>query len=101
MNPRAVSAMRILTGGGYYLVERYNNIVLEYRKKGIIRLRMTDLVTGHAGEQKPLGVSMTSTHELSHTYWGISALTVAGSKVVQSGGDYAVVLPASQPARKG
>ncbi|WP_252120356.1 inverse autotransporter beta domain-containing protein [Symbiopectobacterium purcellii] len=98
VDPDAVAAMRSLTGSRYDLVERNNNIVLEYRRKDAIRLHTVDLITGHAGEQKSLGVSVTSTYGLSRIDWDASSLTAAGGKVVQNGGDYAVVLPAYQTA---
>ncbi|EJF5505636.1 inverse autotransporter beta domain-containing protein [Salmonella enterica] len=96
MDPAAVAAMRSLTGSRYDLVERNNNIVLEYRKKETLRLHTADLITGHAGEQKSLGVSVTSTYGLSRIDWDAAALSAAGGKVVQNGSDYAVVLPVYQ-----
>ncbi|MGC6233451.1 inverse autotransporter beta domain-containing protein, partial [Hafnia paralvei] len=96
VDPTAVAAMRSLTGSRYDLVERNNNIVLEYRKKETIRLHTADLVTGHAGEKKSLGVSVTSTYGLSRIDWDAQALSAAGGKIVQNGSDYAVVLPAYQ-----
>ncbi|EBO8100957.1 inverse autotransporter beta domain-containing protein [Salmonella enterica] len=96
VDPAAVAAMRSLTGSRYDLVERNNNIVLEYRKKEVIRLKTADLVTGYPGEQKSLGVSVTSTYGLSRIDWDASALSAAGGKIVQNGSDYAVVLPAYQ-----
>lgn len=93
VDPHAVAAMRTLTGGRYDLVERNNNIVLDYRKKETLRLHTADLITGHAGEQKSLGVSVTSTYGLARIDWDAAALTAAGGKVVQNGGDYALILP--------
>ncbi|STB73278.1 intimin [Citrobacter koseri] len=100
VDPAAVVAMRSLTGSRYDLVERNNNIVLEYRKKETLRLHTADLITGHAGEQKSLGVSVTSTYGMSRIDWDAQALSAAGGKVVQNGADYAVVLPAYQPAEQ-
>lgn len=90
----AVAAMRSLKGSRYDLVERNNNIVLEYRKKDTIRLHTADLVTGPAGAQKSLGVLVTSTYGLAHIDWAASALITAGGKLVQKGSDWYVVLPA-------
>ncbi|KLP69214.1 inverse autotransporter beta domain-containing protein [Enterobacter hormaechei] len=101
VDPTAVAAMRSLIGSRYDLVERNNNIVLEYRKKDTIRLHTADLVTGHAGEQKSLGVSVTSTYGLSRIDWDAQALAAAGGKIVQNGSDYAVVLPAYQSSAQG
>ncbi|EBR1860519.1 invasin [Salmonella enterica] len=96
VDPASVAAMRSLTGSRYDLVERNNNIVLEYRRKETLRLHTADLITGHAGEQKSLGVSVTSTYGLSRIDWDAAALSAAGGKIVQNGSDYAVVLPAYQ-----
>ncbi|EEN5596242.1 invasin, partial [Salmonella enterica subsp. enterica serovar Panama] len=94
-------AMRSLAGSQYDLVERNNNIVLEYRKKEIVRLKTADLVTGYTGEQKSLGVSVNSRHGLERIDWDASALNAAGGKIVQNGRDYAVVLPAYLSSAQG
>lgn len=96
IDPATVVAMRSLADSRYDLVERNNNIVLEYRKKDIIRLKTADLVTGYAGEQKSLDVSVTSKYGLARIDWDAAALNAASGKIVQSGEDYAVVLPAYQ-----
>lgn len=101
VDPTAVAAMRSLAGSQYDLVERNNNIVLEYRKKEIVRLKTADLVTGYTGEQKSLGVSVNSRHGLERIDWDASALNAAGGKIVQNGRDYAVVLPAYQSSAQG
>ncbi|EEM1159068.1 hypothetical protein FVJ44_17875 [Salmonella enterica subsp. enterica serovar Panama] len=96
VNPEAVASMRSLAGSRYDLVERNNNIVLEYRKKDVIRLRLAEEVTGYAAEQKSLGVSVTSSHGLAYIDWSAPSLTAAGGKIVQSAGGYDVVLPPYQ-----
>lgn len=94
INPDAVAAMRSLAGSRYDLVDRNNNIVLEYRKKEVIRLNTADLVTGYAGEQKSLGVSVNSKYGLERIDWSASPLIAAGGKIVQNGEDWTVVMPA-------
>ncbi|MGX5025295.1 inverse autotransporter beta domain-containing protein, partial [Enterobacter sp. UPMP2060] len=101
VDPTSVAAMRNLSGSRYDLVERNNNIVLEYRRKEIIRLHTLDQVTGQPGEQKSLGVSVTSTYGLSHIDWYAQALSAAGGKITQNGADYAVLLPAYQSSAQG
>ncbi|WP_186367496.1 inverse autotransporter beta domain-containing protein [Yersinia aldovae] len=93
LNPDAVAAMRSLAGSRYDLVERNNNIVLEYRKKEVIRLKTADLVTGYTGEQKSLGVSVNSKYGLERIDWSASPFIAAGGKIVQSGEDWTVVMP--------
>ncbi|MEL5362467.1 invasin domain 3-containing protein [Serratia ureilytica] len=101
INPDAVAAMRSLAGSRYDLVERNNNIVLEYRKKEVIRLKTADLVTGYAGEQKSLGVSVNSKYGLERIDWSASPLIAAGGKIVQSGNAWAVVMPTYRSGAKG
>ncbi|HGA3272479.1 TPA: inverse autotransporter beta domain-containing protein, partial [Enterobacter hormaechei] len=98
VSPDAVAALRSLAGSRHDLVERNNNIVLEYRKKEVIRLKTAGLVTGYAGEQKSLGVSVNSKYGLKHIDWDAGALTAAGGSIVQNGSDWAVTLPAWQAA---
>ncbi|WP_176453975.1 inverse autotransporter beta domain-containing protein, partial [Escherichia coli] len=50
LDPNEVAARRSLAGSRYDLVDRNNNIVLEYRKKELVRLTLTDPVTGKSGE---------------------------------------------------
>lgn len=94
VDPTAVAAMRSLAGSRYDLVERNNNIVLEYRKKEVIRLKTADLVTGYAGEQKSLGVSVNSKYGLERIDWSASPFVAAGGKIVQNGSDWTAVMPA-------
>ncbi|WP_395489515.1 Ig-like domain-containing protein [Cedecea davisae] len=101
INPDAVAAMRSLAGSRYDLVERNNNIVLEYRKKEVIRLKTADLVTGYAGEQKSLGVSVNSKYGLERIDWSASSLIAAGGKIMQNGVDWTVVIPAYRSGVEG
>lgn len=94
LDPGAVGAMRSLMGSRYDLVDRNNNIILEYRKKDIIHLHTLDLVTGHPGEHKSLGVSVTSKYGLDHVEWSDASLVAAGGSVESdSAGGYNVVVP--------
>ncbi|WP_423220813.1 inverse autotransporter beta domain-containing protein, partial [Enterobacter ludwigii] len=97
VDPDAVAVMRSLAGSRHDLVERNNNIILEYRRKDDIRLRTVSLVTGYAGEKKSLGVSVTSHNGLERIDWSAPALLAAGGKIVQDDPqNYSVVLPAYQ-----
>ncbi|MCK6880134.1 inverse autotransporter beta domain-containing protein [Enterobacter bugandensis] len=102
VNPDAVAAMRSLAGSRYDLVERNNSIVLEYRKKEVISLYTVSLLTGYAGEQKSLGVSVNSKYGLASVEWSAAPLQAAGGRIVQDGaGGYSVVLPAWQAGVQG
>ncbi|WP_262804635.1 inverse autotransporter beta domain-containing protein, partial [Enterobacter bugandensis] len=102
INPDAVAAMRSLAGSRYDLVERNNNIVLEYRKKEVISLYTVGLLTGYAGEQKSLGVSVNSKYGLAAVEWSAPALLANGGRIIQDGvGGYSVVLPVWQGGVQG
>lgn len=101
LDPAGVAAMRSLAGSRYDLVERNSNIVLEYRKKDLIRLRTADLVVGYAGEQKPLDVSVNSQYGLQRIDWSASAFIAAGGKIQQSASGWMVVLPDYDSAAQG
>ncbi len=90
----AVADMRTLSGSRYDLVERNNNIVLQYRKKELIRLRTAKLVTGHAGEKKSLGVSVTSKYGVERIDWSAPELLAAGGVIGKKGNIWGVKLPA-------
>ncbi|HGM5420609.1 TPA: inverse autotransporter beta domain-containing protein, partial [Serratia liquefaciens] len=95
IDPAAVAAMRSLAGSRHDLVERNNNIVLEYRKKEVISLHTAELVTGYAGEHKSLGVSVNSKYGLERIDWSAPDLLAAGGKFIHDGAmGYGVVLPA-------
>lgn len=97
VDPDSVAALRTLTGSRYDLVDRNNNIILEYRKKEVIRLHTTDLITGNGGEQKSLGVAVNSKYGVKQVDWSAPALIAAGGKIVSnSPTNYDVVLPAWQ-----
>ncbi|MFQ3395326.1 invasin domain 3-containing protein [Enterobacter mori] len=90
----AVADMRTLSGSRYDLVERNNNIVLQYRKKELLRLRTAELVTGHAGEKKSLGVSVTSKYGVERIDWSAPELLAAGGIIGKAGDAWGVKLPA-------
>ncbi|MEX5410977.1 inverse autotransporter beta domain-containing protein [Atlantibacter hermannii] len=97
VDPDSVAALRTLTGSRYDLVDRNNNIILEYRKKEVIRLHTTDLITGNGGEQKSSGVAVNSKYGVKQVDWSAPALIAAGGKIVSnSPTNYDVVLPAWQ-----
>ncbi|WP_201292519.1 hypothetical protein, partial [Escherichia coli] len=70
-----------------------NNIVLEYRKKELIRLSLLDPVKGKSGEIKPLVSSLQTKYALKGYNIEAAALEAAGGKVSTSGKDITVTLP--------
>ncbi len=94
LDPNEVAARRNLAGSRYDLVDRNNNIVLEYRKKELVRLPLTDPVTGKSGEVKSLVSSLQTKYALKGYNVEATALEAAGGKVVTTGKDILVTLPA-------
>ncbi len=93
LDPNEVAARRSLAGSRYDLVDRNNNIVLEYRKKELVRLTLTGPVTGKSGEVKSLVSSLQTKYALKGYNVEATALEAAGGKVVTTGKDILVTLP--------
>ena len=93
LDPDEVAARRSLVGSRYELVDRNNNIILEYRKKELIRLTLTDPLKGNPGEVKSLVSSLQTKYALKA--YGIDAaiLQSAGGEVAVSGKDIQVTIP--------
>ncbi|AOM42120.1 inverse autotransporter beta domain-containing protein [Xenorhabdus hominickii] len=81
IDPDVVTFKRSLQGGRYDLVERNNQIVLEYRKKELIRLSMGERISGHGGEVVPLTVSISTKYGLKEIVWDTANLVAAGGKL--------------------
>ncbi|MEF9218684.1 Ig-like domain-containing protein [Escherichia coli] len=96
LDPNEVAARRSLAGSRFDLVDRNNNIVLEYRKKELVRLTLTDPVTGKSGEVKSLVSSLQTKYALKGYNVEATALEAAGGKVVTTGKDILVTLPGYQ-----
>lgn len=94
LDPNEVAARRSLAGSRYDLVDRNNNIVLEYRKKELVRLTLTDPVSEKSGEVKSLVSSLQTKYALKGYNVEATALEAAGGKVVTTGKDILVTLPA-------
>ncbi|HAL9144702.1 TPA: hypothetical protein H7U57_002973 [Escherichia coli] len=54
----SIRERRMLAGSRYDLVERNNNIVLEYRKSEVIRIALPERIEGNGNEQRPLVLSL-------------------------------------------
>ncbi|ENH5478922.1 Ig-like domain-containing protein [Escherichia coli] len=93
LDPAEVAARRSLVGSRYDLVDRNNNIVLEYRKKELVRLTLTDPLKGKPGEVKSLVSSLQTKYALKGYDIEAAALQSAGGKVAVSGKDIQITIP--------
>ncbi|EKS1337545.1 Ig-like domain-containing protein [Shigella flexneri] len=93
LDPAEVAARRSLVGSRYDLVDRNNNIVLEYRKKELVRLTLTDPLKGKPGEVKSLVSSLQTKYALKGYEIEAASLQSAGGKVAVYGKDIQVTIP--------
>ncbi|WP_237387236.1 inverse autotransporter beta domain-containing protein [Xenorhabdus sp. Sc-CR9] len=97
LDPDAVATQRTLQGSRYDLVDRNNQIVLEYRKREVISLAIENLVIGHAGETKPLNISINSKYGFKDIQWEAEKLRANGGEMKHQGGThYLLTLPRYQ-----
>ncbi|MDE9566171.1 Ig-like domain-containing protein [Xenorhabdus bovienii] len=89
----AVSRLRSLANNRYGLVDRNNHIVLEYQKKEVIWFHLDQTISGYAGEEKPLNISVSAKYGLERIDWELAELTANGGKIENDGGHYRILLP--------
>ncbi|WP_413542205.1 YrIlm family inverse autotransporter adhesin [Candidatus Symbiopectobacterium sp. NZEC127] len=100
IDPSAVASSRTLAGSRYDLVERNNNIVLEYQKQDVIRLTLPAQINGEAGTAVTVNAQVDSQHSLDRIEWDSSALVAAGGEFSQvSPQSVVMTLPPYQSAR--
>ncbi|WP_052959293.1 inverse autotransporter beta domain-containing protein, partial [Hafnia alvei] len=92
-----LAASRSLAANRYDFVDRNNNIVLEYRKKDTISLKLVSQISGYSGESKSLGVSVNSTNGVERIEWTAPELLSQGGQIVQiSEQQFNVIIPEYQ-----
>ncbi|MDL4616942.1 Ig-like domain-containing protein [Citrobacter amalonaticus] len=87
----AVGQMRTLAGSRYHLVDRNNNIVLEYREKNNLTLKMAEALRGYQGDRLSLDVVVNARHGLERIVWDDSTLRAAGGEVTCTANTQCVV----------
>ncbi|WP_053067953.1 inverse autotransporter beta domain-containing protein [Xenorhabdus khoisanae] len=65
----SVDSMRTLAGSRYDLVERNNNIVLDYRKKAILEMMLPDTITGYSGEKRQITADIRADKSIKTVTW--------------------------------
>lgn len=81
-SPGAVDALRSLPQSRYSLVNRNNNIVLEYKKQDLIKLMLsTSNVTGEGGSTQPVSVQVNSKYGVEQVNWTGASFYQAGGMV--------------------
>ncbi|EIP9492568.1 inverse autotransporter beta domain-containing protein [Escherichia coli] len=96
----SIRERRILAGSRYDLVERNNNIVLEYRKSEVIRIALPERIEGKGGQTLSLGLVVSkATHGLKNVQWEAPSLLAEGGKITGQGSQWQVTLPAYRPGK--
>ena len=90
----AVRERRTLAGSRLDLVERNNNIVLEYRKKELIKLALRERVEGTQGQAFTLVTSLQTKYPLQAIDWRAGDFLAAGGQMTGSGTSTQFILPA-------
>ncbi|MBI6550168.1 inverse autotransporter beta domain-containing protein [Xenorhabdus lircayensis] len=94
LSPDNVASMRTLAGSRYDLVERNNNIVLDYRKKEVLRVTLPNSLTGYSYEKKSITAEVTSDRPIKQVTWMIGeAFRQNGGDIPVNGKDIDIVLP--------
>ncbi|EIQ4529361.1 inverse autotransporter beta domain-containing protein [Escherichia coli] len=96
----SIRERRVLAGSRYDLVERNNNIVLEYRKSEVSRIALPERIEGKGGQTLSLGLVVSkATHGLKNVQWEAPSLLAEGGKITGQGSQWQVTLPAYRPGK--
>lgn len=93
LDPEAVGASRTMMGSRYELVNRNNDIVLEYRKQQVIWLTLQDKISGTESMPLPVNVQVKSKYPLDHIHWQADSLLKNGGNISEKNGAWSVTLP--------
>lgn len=94
LDPDAVRERRTLAGSRLDLVERNNNIVLEYRKKALIKLALRERAEGTQGQVFTLVTGLQTKYPLQAIDWSAGDFLGAGGRMTGSGPTTQFTLPA-------
>ncbi|WON76424.1 Ig-like domain-containing protein [Serratia sp. UGAL515B_01] len=94
LDPANVGAKRTLAGSRYELVDRNNEIVLQYREQQLLNVVMAPLMQGDSGQTIALPITVTSKHGVASFEWQADGFTAAGGKIMPKGQGWQAVLPA-------
>ncbi|MGG7523655.1 Ig-like domain-containing protein [bacterium BS0013] len=93
LDSEKVKERRTLLGSRLDLVNRNNNIVLEYRKQELISLSLPERIEGVESKTVPVTVSVKTKYPVDHIVWQDDNLVKNGGKISEKNGAWFVVLP--------
>lgn len=94
----AIAGTRLLTESRYNLVERNNNIVLDYQKKNILKLILSPVkIVGQPGQSYPISARVQAQYGVKHIVWNDANWVAAGGKLIPfSATQFSLLLPPYQ-----
>ena len=82
ISPSQVDAMRKLSRSRYDLVERNNDIVLEYRKQQVIRMNIApSKIQGEGKSTQSIAAQVNSKHGIKNINWDAGSYLAAGGSI--------------------
>ncbi|MBD2822762.1 inverse autotransporter beta domain-containing protein [Xenorhabdus sp. 42] len=94
LSPSSVASLRTLAGSRYDLVERNNNIVLEYRKKPEFNITLPNPVKGFSGQTLQTNATVISEKPVKPVNWQVDPQFLKNKGVITPRGNQLdVVLP--------
>ncbi|MBD2812811.1 inverse autotransporter beta domain-containing protein, partial [Xenorhabdus sp. Vera] len=101
--PDSVASMRTLAGSRYDLVERNNNIVLDYRQKSDLTVNLPNTLSGYGAQNVPLIAMVTSSKPVKNIRWSFSQQFKANGGAIadETAKETSILLPVYQYAKDG
>ncbi|MGV3346928.1 inverse autotransporter beta domain-containing protein [Enterobacteriaceae bacterium LUAb1] len=98
ITPASVADMKSLAASRYDLVERNNNIILDYREQVQIRLALGGPISGTPGSVQHLQATVTAKNGLDHIQWNTSPEFTSNGGVItlDNTNNWLVTLPQYQ-----
>ncbi|WP_258179820.1 inverse autotransporter invasin Inv [Yersinia pseudotuberculosis] len=95
LSPSAVAGTRLLAESRYNLVDRNNNIVLEYQKQQVVKLTLSPAtVSGLPGQVYQVGAQIQGASAVKKIIWNDAELIAAGGTLTPlSTTQFSLVLP--------
>ncbi|MBJ3591163.1 inverse autotransporter beta domain-containing protein [Salmonella enterica subsp. enterica serovar Saintpaul] len=84
LDPSAVGFARTLAGSRLDLVDRNNDVVLEYKKQDLISIGLPAQMSGDAGSTASLTAVVKSKYSVDRVEWDAAELVAAGGSITQS-----------------
>ncbi|MDX7999888.1 hypothetical protein FE394_11890 [Xenorhabdus sp. Reich] len=103
ISPDSVASMRTLAGSRYDLVERNNNIVLDYKKKPELAITLPSSVSGYSSQMIPVTATIVSSKPVKNILWKASQKFAANGGVINGSNTQnpTITLPQYQYAANG